>query len=110
MTTSGNPFYYGLDDDFGLMTEANRQALSEVLSDDSPTEDWCAVADWLGYSGRKIESFKRLAQAKSCLPCLLMLNHWSKGPGKTVRVLNQALEEMGRKDAVLLLDDLRKRE
>jgi Death domain len=109
MSTSDD-FFYGLDDDFRSMPLSTIESLSVILSDDSPMSDWRMVTDRLGYSSRQIEMFQQQARLEGRLPCSLMLSEWSKGYNRTVRVLKHVLTDMGRMDAVLQLDDERRRE
>ena len=108
--SNSDDFYYALDDDFRSMPLSTFERLSSILSDNSPMSDWRMMTDRLGYSSQQIEMFRELARSEGRLPCSLMLSTWSRGDNCTIRVLIDVLTQIGRMDAVRVLNEERTRE
>lgn len=96
-------YYFDEDSLFRELPESSQQVLADRLM---PASAWKLVADRLGFAAIDIEMFAAKSSSQSAYQ---MLREWSWRNGSTLRVLRQTLDNIGRMDIIVLIDDIRKR-
>ncbi|XP_070558330.1 uncharacterized protein [Ptychodera flava] len=81
--------------------------LSNVLSLESPFYRWQNLADKLGLSRDEIEECDRLGRSSTMgtNPVYEVFRRWGRREGATFRVMREKLKELGRLDALMLLEE-----